>query len=590
MQKLIYFYCFVIVLAIVVGVYFISAFSQGLGYPPIKSDGEGYYAYLPTLLIHKTIDFRVLEQTHFQGRTYDWAGISLNASTGMLMNRYPIGVAVLMSPFFLVAHLSTKITKFFSADGYSLIYQCSVLVSALFYYLIGTYFLFKSLLKHFSERITLVTILFITFGTSLFHYITFDAVFSHVYSFCFVSILIYLTEQFWTRPSYLSAILLGASIGFLFLIRNYNLIYAIYFFLHPFNKSRYINIFLKKYSLVMGKFITVLLVAFIIVSPQLFIWKITTGKFIAYSYGDYGFNWSDPQILKVLFSLDNGLFIYSPTLIFAVLGLLIGFKQTHDKKMNNIALISLLIISLLIYIISSWQVWNFGASYGHRGFVDAYPFFAFGLAIAIRACYTSWSRVLIYTVLITSTIVVSIHMYNYWLGKIPFETPTAYIQALKSFPKRGYVGLFVPDYKKSTNINSGLKALVSDVSDKKIPNAAKPSQSIDVKYSILNTGESYWLDAHTLLVGGKVSLGVLWFPQLEKGKGCRRQLEAIDGTRIPLAGIVAPGERVYLHGSIQVPKVPGQYTMLIEMVSEGVAWFKDVSNSSVACYDIAVKK
>jgi hypothetical protein len=91
-------------------------------------------------------------------------------------------------------------------------------------------------------------------------------------------------------------------------------------------------------------------------------------------------------------------------------------------------------------------------------------------------------------------------------------------------------------------------------------------------------------------VGGKVSLGVLWFPQLEKGKGCRRQPEAIDGTRIPLAGIVAPGERVYLHGSIQVPKVQGQYTMLIEMISEGVAWFKDVSNSSVACYNIVVKK
>jgi catabolite regulation protein CreA len=30
--------------------------------------------------------------------------------------------------------------------------------------------------------------------------------------------------------------------------------------------------------------------------------------------------------------------------------------------------------------------------------------------------------------------------------------------------------------------------------------------------------------------------------------------------------------------------------MLIEMISEGVAWFKDVSNSSVACYNIVVKK
>jgi hypothetical protein len=589
MKKLIYFYLFLITTAVVVDVYFVSAFSHGLGYPPIKSDGEGYYAYLPTILIHKTIDFRVLEHSHFQEGIPKWTGISLNASTGMLMNRYPIGVAVLMSPFFLVAHFLTKATNLFAPDGYSLIYQCSVLVSALFYYLIGSYFLFKSLLNHFSKNISLVTIVFITFGTSLFHYTTFDGVFSHVYTFCLVSVLIYLTAKFWTKPSYRNATLVGISIGLLFLIRNYNLIYIIYFLLYPLSKTSYIGAFFKAYSLVVDKCLTILLLAFITVTPQLVIWKITTGNFITYSYGEYGFNWLSPQILNVLFSFDNGLFIYYPTLIFAVLGLILGYKQKHDKSLKTIAAISIYILLLLTYIISSWRIWNFGASFGHRGFVDAYPFFAFGFAIAIQACSNNLNKILIFAVLIALTIVVNIHMYNYWILKEPPQTPTEYIQAISSFPKRVYVNLFVPDKEKSTNIDSGLKALVNVVNGTKIPELAKPNQIINVKYSVLNTGKSYWMDTAPL-VGGKVSLGVIWFPQIAKSKSCERQPQSITQTRIPLPDIVSPGERVELHGSVQVPKISGQYTMLVEMVSDGVAWFKDVGDSSVSCYDILVKK
>ena len=32
------------------------------------------------------------------------------------------------------------------------------------------------------------------------------------------------------------------------------------------------------------------------------------------------------------------------------------------------------------YLIASWWDWQFGASYGHRGFIDVLPLLAFGLA------------------------------------------------------------------------------------------------------------------------------------------------------------------------------------------------------------------
>ena len=36
------------------------------------------------------------------------------------------------------------------------------------------------------------------------------------------------------------------------------------------------------------------------------------------------------------------------------------------------------------YLIASWWDWQFGASYGHRGFIDVLPLLAFGLGGLLR--------------------------------------------------------------------------------------------------------------------------------------------------------------------------------------------------------------
>lgn len=566
---------------------------DGSGFPLIRSDGDGYYIYLPTLLIHKTLDFSVLKQ-QFMGNIINCPGIYLHPATGKFMNTYPIGVAVLMSPFFLLAHFLTIITHLYIADGYSLFYQCSPQVSALFYYLIGIYFLFKSLLNHFNEKVVFLTIFIITFGTSLFHYITFDAVFSHIYTFSFVSILIYLTVKFWSKPSLKIAILLGISLGILVLVRNYNIIYGIYFIFYPLTLpvSRLeLKKKLKIYRIEFNKIIVVFISAFLTIIPQLWIWKALAGSFIVYSYGALGFNWLSPKLIQVLFSTDKGLFFWTPTLIIASFGLGIGIKQNQDKKLQTTALISTIILFLLIYIISSWSVWNFGASYGHRGFVDAYAFFAFGLSTALEYSRLNW-KVLVNTTLVVLTVLVNVQLYNYWLGAIPFEKTTlkVYLQALQQFPQRLYVGLFVPKSRKSSNVNSGLKALLKPMPEQKIPTVARPGQTIAIKYSVLNKGKSYWLDVFVTPNPGKVSLAVLWLPQFEKGESCKRPpIPPLSIDLIPLPKLVAPGERVYIKGSAKAPKVSGKYTMVVEMLSERVAWFGDLGDSSVDCYNIIVE-
>ncbi|MBD2127323.1 hypothetical protein H6F97_13200 [Microcoleus sp. FACHB-1] len=118
MKKLIYYYLFVISISTVVNLWLIGGFMDGSGFPLIRSDGDGYYIYLPTLLIHKTLNFSVLKQ-QFMGNIINCPGIYLHPTTGKFMNIYPIGVAVLMSPFFLLAHFLTIITHLYIAGRFN---------------------------------------------------------------------------------------------------------------------------------------------------------------------------------------------------------------------------------------------------------------------------------------------------------------------------------------------------------------------------------------------------------------------------------------------------------------------------------------
>ena len=167
--------------------------------PPIRSDGYSYYVYLPSWLIFHdtTLD---LVARDCCGGTFDPAtGIVRWPSTGRFLNVHPIGVAVQMLPFFVVADALTRWSNL-PRDGFSMYYQQAAALAGLAYLLAGLAILRGCLLRHFSPGIVLATLVVITFGTNLFHYGTFDATFSHTFSFCLIAALVSLTERWWEAP------------------------------------------------------------------------------------------------------------------------------------------------------------------------------------------------------------------------------------------------------------------------------------------------------------------------------------------------------------------------------------------------------
>jgi hypothetical protein len=117
------------------------------------------------------------------------------------------------------------------------------------------------------------------------------------------------------------------------------------------------------------------LIVLLLVGLQPLSYLIQTGSPVVWSYEGEGFDFLNPEFYNVLFSYRKGLFIYCPILLLAVAGVAVGF---FENKGRYAWLAFFLLVST--WIISSWWMWYYGGSYGHRAFIEYYPFFAIGLA------------------------------------------------------------------------------------------------------------------------------------------------------------------------------------------------------------------
>jgi len=161
----------------------------------ISSDGKGYYAYLPAVFIYHDLQFNFVddyEKKYYQPENKVKFTIDYNHKK---VNKYWLGTAVLMSPFFAVAHTLTTLSNL-PNDGYSFIYQAMIAIAASFYLLLGLYFMRKLLLLYHCKEIEIFISLFaIVFATNLFYYTVAEPSMSHVYSFFVVSAFVYFSKK-----------------------------------------------------------------------------------------------------------------------------------------------------------------------------------------------------------------------------------------------------------------------------------------------------------------------------------------------------------------------------------------------------------
>jgi hypothetical protein len=382
----------------------------------IHSDGISYYLYLTATFIDKDLTFETLSKRS-GGAFPGYIGISRYEPSGYYLNKYPIGVAVLMSPFFAVAHFFSLITNQ-PANGLTPIYHVAIGFGGIFYLITGIFFLIFILEQYFPDHVIEMTIVFLVFGTNLFNYGTFDASMSHVYAFFLITVMIALLPVWHNQPTLKNSFVFGLVAGLIVLVRIPNVIFLLMFPLYGITNRSDIVARLRLYRANILSLAVIILVSLVVFTPQMLYWHSVTNRWLIYSYQGEGFDFFNPNIYGVLFSTQKGLFFWSPILLIAS----IGFFQMRRFALNY-TLAFLVVIGIFTYLIASWHYWQYGWSYGHRAFIDGFSIFAFGLASFLASIH-SRTRLTI-KICCTLLVILSIaQMIQYWLGILPPEDTT----------------------------------------------------------------------------------------------------------------------------------------------------------------------
>lgn len=346
------------------------------------SDKGGYYIYLPATFIHG-----YYQSAYPEGIEYSM-GHGFRFENGKLFTKYPPGVAILVSPFFLAAHL-LALNGQGPADGFSTVYYDLANYSSVFYMLLGCVFLFIFLRRRYSWWISLITIIFSVLGTNVYNYTFHEPLMSHIYSFAVFSLLLLLTDNLWKNPNWRNLLWVALVSGMILLIRPVNLIFLLVIpFFDIASKKQFIerlNFLFKPVNL-----ITIIIAVVLVLSPQLAYWKFISGKLFYYAYqGESFIYWKNPQVHAVLFAALNGLLPYTPGFVFVFIGFIIMIIR---KERNRWLIPSIFII--LLYMLSSWHSYPFGCSFGQRSMVEYYSIFALPAASLFKLCFTRKNLVL----------------------------------------------------------------------------------------------------------------------------------------------------------------------------------------------------
>jgi hypothetical protein len=341
----------------------------------VASDGKGYYAYLPALINFQDLTWSFYKSVLKQLPS-DYQESFLFVMDGKLVNKYPVGMALLIAPFYLLAHLFALLLNY-PLSGYSQPYFAAVSFSALFYLLTGIYFLQKIFEKYdFGIKTFITAVLILSFGTNLLNYVANEPSMTHVYSFALISMWMYSSYRWICEEKSSYFLLVALLTGLIYLVRPVNLLVVLSLpivagdFRKIGNALKILFLDKRKYLFAGG------IILLSIVSVQSLLWYLQNGKIWNDTYTNESFNWSHPEIIKGLFGYRKGWVLYTPVVVLLFCS---WFFHLIRKDWGRL-LSSLTFWVVLVYITTSWYNWYYGGSFGQRPFIDYYALLVFSIA------------------------------------------------------------------------------------------------------------------------------------------------------------------------------------------------------------------
>ena len=380
-------------------------------------DALGYYLYLPAHFIYHdlaTFSFMpdIMREYQPSGSYYQSFPFP-GAAPGAQVMKYPIGLAVLNTPFFGLGHWAAGHWGY-KQDGFSAPYQMAISLGGLLYALLGLGLLRRVLLRYVSDGVTTLTLAVLVLGTNYLLYAGIDHAMTHSTGFTLYAVLLWLTVRYHERPQRWSAAAIGLVLGLQVIVRPSDAVAVFLPLLWGVTSGAAAR---QKLALLRQRWPDVaLLVAFGLVGvlPQLAYWKWVSGHWVVYSYEKQGFSFLAPHTWQVLFSFRKGWLVFTPLMALALAGLPVLWRR------NRAVGVPVLVYFVLnLWVVSAWDIWWYGGSLGQRALVQSYAALALPLAYAIAwladaSALTPTRRWLRGTALAGAVLLVNLNLVQHW--------------------------------------------------------------------------------------------------------------------------------------------------------------------------------
>ncbi len=323
----------------------------------INEDAFGYYLILPAFFKYHDPNFEFLDTVvrHQEAYKNYIPPVVNQLDNGEKVCKYYCGPALLEAPFYLIAQL-------FSNDEFDNTHHTFILISSIFYVLIGSLLLYMLLMKiGQTPLVSIALVSFGIFGTNLFVYTSYDAAYSHAFSYFAFSAFAFCVYQIKSNVSAKYYILSGLIFGLITIIRPLN---GIVILIVPIIWGKSFFTLLKHKNIVL----TIVASCFFpMVQSLLWFWQ--TGQLYVYPYGKETLDLSHPQLFEFIFSYNCGWAVYTPGI---VLVLLTSIALLIFQKQFTKATLSIIIGIVTLYLMSCWYYLHYGCTAGCRPITEYY--------------------------------------------------------------------------------------------------------------------------------------------------------------------------------------------------------------------------
>jgi hypothetical protein len=379
---------------LLLGIAWARAPFRGLPEALFVCDGFGYYMYLPSIVIDGDLDFANEIAAH-PGQL-DHTFYQVVPATGLPANPFPVGCAVIWAPVFLLAHLFWSVLHYLGLpvrlDGYGWGYELPVYVASFSFGLLGVWYLHRLLRELWGGQVASWATGYVVLASATAAYLWFEPDMSHIVSMTVIAMLTYYLHRAyrenirrWTYWAWL-----GLLMGLVILLRPPNGLVGVavlWVGAHIFLADRSWRALLQRDFL--QSLAACVLVTAICLVPQLLVWKILFGSYLAMPTGTtYSrIHWTTPHLWSFLFSTNHGLFSWTPMILIAVVGLLLGLRYGPPALKFMLP-----VLVLSVYFNSAMPNWWSDSSFGQRRMVDFTVLFALGLGYLFHCCPWLMSR------------------------------------------------------------------------------------------------------------------------------------------------------------------------------------------------------